>query len=356
VPVKGLAAGQRALIYDRNPENGGTATAANIEITYWVRFGYISRRKMSVFNLKFLNFMQYFGFQSTSYYHSDAPANYDADDPLAYYIDHSPRSFFEGQFDPEGLPLYSHQGRGVILTVHNILYALGSCEQFRQTKNELNRQNFLKVAGWLVKTQDENGGWKSEGVMPKFGLHRPFYSSMIQGMAISTLVRAAQLTGQNNFIECALKALRLFQIEVTSGGVSRTIDGQVFYEEYPSEKKHHVLNGFIYSIWGLLDLIRYNDNALARQLWEEGLNTLSQWLPQYDMGYWSLYHIGEGLKNPATIPYHKLHIEQLRAMYEITGQKIFQIYAEKWAVYLNGPFNALKTLPQKMLWNLARGL
>ncbi|MGH8016669.1 MAG: D-glucuronyl C5-epimerase family protein, partial [Candidatus Zixiibacteriota bacterium] len=115
------------------------------------------------------------------------------------------------------------------------------------------------------------------------------------------------------------------------------------------------LNGFIYSSWGLLDLIRYNDNALAKELWEEGLKTMASWLPQYDMGYWSLYHIGDGIKNPATIPYHKLHIEQMKVMYDITGQKIFKEYADRWTSYLNSPFGALRTLPQKILWNLARG-
>jgi hypothetical protein len=192
--------------------------------------------------------------------------------------------------------------------------------------------------------------------MPKFGLNEPFYSAMIQGMAISTLVRATLVTGQNSFIDHAVSALRLFEIDVKEGGVSREIDGYIFYEEYPSEKKHQVLNGFFYAIWGLLDLVRYNNNATARQLWEEGLKTIVFWLPQFDMGYWSLYHIGDGMKNPATIPYHKLHIEQLKAMYDITGQKIFQEYADKWSGYLDIRLNALRTLPQKIGWNLFRGL
>ncbi len=311
---------------------------------------------MSALNIKFLNFLQYFGFHSTSYYHSDAPASYDLAEPLAYYIDHSPRAFFEGEFSPAGLPLYGHKGKSMILPVHCLLYALGNCEQYRKTKQELYKNNFLKVANWLVKSQDEMGGWKSEVLMPKFGLNQPFYSAMVQGMAVSTLVRAALVSGQNSFIDHAVIALGLFQVDVKGGGVSREIDGYIFYEEYPSVKKHHVLNGFIYAMWGLLDLIRYHDHALAGQLWEEGLETLVQWLPQYDTGYWSLYHIGEGIKNPATIPYHKLHIEQLQAMYDITGQKIFKDYAEKWTSYLKGRFNGLRTLPQKILWNLARGL
>lgn len=311
---------------------------------------------MSLVNQKALNFLKYFGFVSKSYHHSEALANYDEEDRLAYYLDHSPRAHFEGELNSDSLPIYNHKGKKMTLPVISMLYALGNIEEYRKTKNEINKQNFLKIAHWLEKSQDEHGGWKSENTMPKFGLNEPFYSAMIQGMAISTLVRAALVTGQNSFVDHAVEALRLFEIDVKDGGVCREIEGYVFYEEYPSAKKHHVLNGFFYSIWGLLDLIRYNNNETARQLWEEGIKTIVNWLPQYDMGHWSLYHIGDGMKNPATIPYHKLHIEQLKAMYDITGQKIFKEYADKWSRYLDNRLNALRTLPQKLAWNLFRGL
>ena len=311
---------------------------------------------MSSLNQKTLNFLEYFGFHSKSYHHSEALANYDENDQLAYYLDHSPRAHFGGEFDPNGLPIYNYKGKKTTLPAISMLYALGNIEEYRNTKNEFHKQNFLKIAHWLEKSQDEKGGWKSGNTMPKFGLNQPFYSAMIQGMAISTLVRAALVTGQNSFIDSAIEALELFQIDVKDGGVSREIDGYVFYEEYPSAKRHHVLNGFYYAIWGLLDLVRYNNNATARQLWEEGLKTIVNWLPRYDLGHWTLYHIGDGIKNPATIPYHKLHIEQLKAMYDITGQKIFKEYADKWNGYLDNRFNSLRTLPQKIGWNLLRGL
>jgi hypothetical protein len=311
---------------------------------------------MSTISQKSMNFLEYFGFRSKSYHHSEALANYDENDPLGYYLDHSPRAHFEGELDPDGLPIYNHKGKKLTLPVISMLYALGNIEEYRKTKNELYKQNFLKIAHWLVKSQDENGGWKSGNTMSKFGLNQSFYSAMIQGMAISTLVRAALVTGQNSFIDHAAEALRLFEIDVKEGGVSREIDGYVFYEEYPSAKKYHVLNGFFYAIWGLLDLVRYNNDATARQLWEEGLKTIVNWLPKYDMGYWSLYHIGDGMTNPATIPYHKLQIEQLKTMYDITGQKIFKEHADKWNGYLNNRFKALRTLPQKICWNLFRGL
>jgi hypothetical protein len=114
-----------------------------------------------------------------------------------------------------------------------------------------------------------------------------------------------------------------------------------------------VLNGFLYSVWGLLDLIRLDDNPDTRLLWEDGTATLVEWLPRFDMGYWSRYHISDGVTNPATIPYHKLHIEQLWAMHAITGEPVFEGYASWWDACLAGKFNALRTLPQKLHWYIA---
>lgn len=284
------------------------------------------------------------------------PANYDPDNRLTYYLDFSQRAKSDIRLDDKGIPVYEHKGQVSKHPVYAMLYALGRCEIYRNTKDSNAKQSLLLIADWLISTQDESGGWKSSVTMPKFGLNHSFYSALIQGLAISTLVRANLLNQHEKYIESALKALKLFQTDIKNGGVSRIVDGYLFFEEYPSQKRHHVLNGFIYSLWGLLDLVRYNDNEKSRELWESGLKTLTDFLPQYDTGSWSLYHIGDGMKNPATITYHKIHIEQLKAMHAITGQKIFSDYAQKWQGYLDNPFNALKTLPQKIRWNLFRGL
>ena len=108
-------------------------------------------------------------------------------------------------------------------------------------------------------------------------------------------------------------------------------------------------------MWGLYDLIRFEANEEAKKLWDATLSTLVKWLPRFDTGRWSLYHIGDGPANPATIPYHKLHIEQLRAMYAITRLAVFEEWANRWEEYLKGRFNALSTLPSKILWNVIRG-
>jgi hypothetical protein len=55
------------------------------------------------------------------------------------------------------------------------------------------------------------------------------------------------------------------------------------------------------------------------------------------MGYWSKYSLCEAefhpKIDPATIGYHHLHIIQLELMHRLSGDKIFQEYAERWRNY-----------------------
>ncbi len=93
-----------------------------------------------------------------------------------------------------------------------------------------------------------------------------------------------------------------------------------------------------------------SDNNDIRQLYDEGINTLKKVISNYDIGYWSLYNLSDGLNNPATVPYHKLHIKQLEVLYAVTKIDIFEHYRNLWIDYLSNNNNALRTLPSKFLW------
>jgi hypothetical protein len=207
----------------------------------------------------------------------------------------------------------------------------------------------MKVCQWLEHNQTEDGTWISPTQMKKFGLFKPFPSAMVQGLAMSCLCRAYHLTGQNDLLDKAGNALDCFQVDVADGGVTTHHDDYVFYEEYPSPRPHHVLNGFIYALWGLHDLARCGVQK-AQEFYNQGLRTLAAWLPKYDMGYWSLYHLSDGLKNPATVHYHRLHIDQLDVIYQLSHEDIFLNYRDRWRGYLSGRLNAVRTLPHKLVW------
>lgn len=299
---------------------------------------------------KLSNLLEYVGKSSKHYYHSARQVSYDPDEPLAYYLNQAPRAHYGGPFDSHGIPLYVHKGKTDYLPVLICFFALGHLDLYRQTGSEEDLSKFLNVAKWFVLEQNSNGLWLTSFPMKKFGLHKPFPSAMVQGLAISCLSRAFLITNETGFLDSAVQALLPYRKDLREGGVASYDGGQVFYEEYPAVPYHHVLNGFIYAMWGLHDLVRVDNNRDAQSLYNDGLQTLTEWLPQYDIGYWSLYHLSEGMRNPATVHYHHLHIAQLDVMYSLTGRDIFKEYYTLWKGYLLNRFNALRTLPAKLRW------
>ena len=218
-----------------------------------------------------------------------------------------------------------------------------------EAESEESLARFLKIADWLTENQDAKGIWLNPLPNRKFGLLKPFPSAMIQGLAISCLCRAGEITGDDRYRHSAQAALSAFGKEIRSGGVATTTGDRVFYEEYPSAACPHVLNGFLYSMWGLWDMARAG-NIEAAQRYQEGFTSFIEWLPRYDMGYWSRYHLSNGPDNPATLHYHRLHIDQLTVMYQISGnEKVLEV-RDRWLGYLEHRWNPLRTLPSKLRW------
>ncbi|PWB75288.1 hypothetical protein C3F09_02705 [candidate division GN15 bacterium] len=295
------------------------------------------------------NLSEYFGVRSTHYYHASTPSTYDPADPLVYYVDESARAAYTRRFDAQGIPLYVEGRSAVHLPVFLCFYALGHLEIYRKQKNDESLARFLKIADWLAANQNGDGVWLNPLPNRKFGLHQPSPSAMIQGLAISCLHRAAMVADNRRFHEAAAAALMAYGKDVRHGGVATVTDGHVFYEEYPSNACPHVLNGFLYAMWGLWDLAR-TGNGMAADLYNQGFRTFIEWLPRYDMGFWSRYNLSNGPDNPATLHYHRLHIDQLTVMHQISAHDLIREYRDKWQGYLDNRWNPLRTLPKKLRW------
>ncbi|MEA2030459.1 MAG: D-glucuronyl C5-epimerase family protein [candidate division Zixibacteria bacterium] len=308
---------------------------------------------MAHFREKLDNLLEYVWIRSHNYYHSGRDISYDLDDPLAYYLNQSRRADYDGLFDDKGIPLHQRSDRTDYHPVSICFYGLGHLELYRKYKNEKNLGKFLKVAQWLVTQQTEDGTWLSPFPMKKFNLHGAHTSAMTQGLAISCLSRASLLEREDRFIEAAITALSPFHKGLKDRGLTSQFNGYSFYEEYPAFPLRHVLNGFIYTLWGLYDLTRIHHHTDAEKLYQVGVETLRNCLHLFDTGYWSLYHVSDfSHSNPAAPHYHRLHIAQLRVMYELTGDNLFREYSERWEIYQQGHFNALRTLPAKLRWLL----
>ncbi len=312
---------------------------------------------MGLIKDKFYHLLEYAGIQLTNYSESTATIDYDLNDTRAYYLNQYFKDEQNLTFDSNGIPIFIYRGKQGYFPTIISMYGLAHFETYRKHGSVDSLLKFRKMADWFVEHQEANGVWMIDYEVKKLNLLKPWTSSLLQGMAISVLARAFLIYGDGRYAESARKGLLPFRIDIVNGGVTSTEDGKLFFEEYPSPKGYHVLNGFIITLWGLLDLVRIFDDSEAKALYDAGMETLIDWLPRFDIGYWSLYNISKDkLRNPASIPYHRLHIDQLNIMHQITGEEIFRRYYDIWSGYLDNPLCRLRSLPEKVLWNLVHGL
>lgn len=175
-----------------------------------------------------------------------------------------------------------------------------------------------------------------EGYRPH---HKPWAASMVQGWAAAIFMRAAQLSGDERFALAARRTTGLFFVPVAEGGVLDALPHRLpFYEKYPMPGQvRHVFNGYMSSLFGLWDLARSDGDAVARELFEQGMATLSdeRTLRAYDNGYSTLYDLGGDRRaTPAGVFYTWVHARQLAGLARITGDRRLLPWAERWRDYL----------------------
>jgi len=240
-------------------------------------------------------------------------------------------------------------------------YALAIFHTWLRTGSEEDRTRFLKFAAWFVDHQAEDGCWYAEPDVPVYRLPGPWRSAMGQGRGISVLTRAWQLTGEARHLEGAVRALGAFETPIAEGGIVGACNGHATYEEYPAQPAPHVLNGMIFALFGVWDLVRAGpDDGRARAVFERGVASLEALLPLYDAGIWSLYDLYHleipGPRNACTAHYHDMHVKQLRALHAITGRTAFATFAERWSGYQRRPTGRLWAYGRKLDFIVRRRL
>lgn len=216
-------------------------------------------------------------------------------------------------------------------------YGISNFNAFERTRDEKYRKTFLNQANWLVNHQKsvskKMGIWEFPVSEEHYGAKAPWISSMAQGEAISVLTRAYQTTGDEKYIQSAKKALNAFTHDIKDGGVSSSQYGLLFFEEVAVTPSPHILNGFIFSLWGPYDYYLATGDGEALQLYKDGLRTLILALPLYHTIDGSRYDLRLRIRpSMASLDYQGIHILQLRALYKQTGFETFLKYADKWDV------------------------
>ncbi len=177
------------------------------------------------------------------------------------------------------------------------------------TKSKKDYEEFIKLSYWVVERQDNEGGWEIGSFLG--GKCSSKYSAMVQGEAISLLIRAWLSTNEVVFRSAAEKALCLLIKPVENGGVCYILSGNIFLEEAPTSPRNTILNGWIFAMIGLYDYYLAFNDLKVKDLLMKTLLTLKSHLSDYDAGYWSYYDIRRHISSPF---YHNLHIAQLKAL------------------------------------------
>ncbi|MDA2923064.1 D-glucuronyl C5-epimerase family protein [Acidobacteria bacterium AH-259-L09] len=278
-----------------------------------------------------------------------------------YYMTFLDKAGYAGPFDGSGIPLLDYAG-SVGLQYNPIAiaqYGLGHYNLFRQTGEERHRAIFFQQVDWLKANLELNYlevpvwmhhfDWEY-----RWELRAPWHSGLAQGCALSCLSRAFGETGEKKYEAVLRDGFSAFLKDMREGGVCRyEPNGDVWIEEVILEPPSHILNGFIWGLWGVWDYYLCTGEGESRSLFDRCTETLRRHLHRYDSGSWSLYELSPyHLQMVASPFYHRLHIVQLKVMHRLTGDSLFADYAERWESYQRSWWNRIFNLAKKVVFKL----
>jgi heparosan-N-sulfate-glucuronate 5-epimerase len=261
-----------------------------------------------------------------------------------YFVDFCEKTLAAGARDPDSLQ-----------PVSLAQLALGWWERHLEGDSQAG-DRFEAIAELLARQAVPVGAelrWPFTVAVPKYNLTPGWCSAMAQGQVASVFVRQHIRTGADLWGDRALGALRPLVRE--SELVSQTPDGRIL-EEAPTDPPSHILNGWIYALWGLWDGAVGLQDADSAGAFASGVATLRAMLPSYDIGWWTRYslypHVVTDLAKPF---YHRIHVLQLEVTARATEHSDIVATAERWRSYDRAP-NRVAAVAQKGAFVIARTL
>lgn len=253
--------------------------------------------------------------------------------------------------DQNGIPLFIQNNKEYYYPVSIGAYAYDLYNNYTHSNNDKVLKKFLNVATWLkdncIYTKYGFCSYRSHFPLANYKLTNDWTTAMGQGQAISSLIAAHYLTGDNSYGQVAYDAVSAFQYPISAKGLAADFNGHTWYEEYGSEEMPtHVLNGFLFALSGVRSFNKaYNENY-AQQIFDTGVNSLKDNLHLYDFNHTSRYDYSplNQLASTKTGPdsYHELHIFQLAWLYQLTQDNFFKDYAQ---LFLKQDMGSITSVP-----------
>lgn len=214
------------------------------------------------------------------------------------------------------------------------------------------------VAAWAVVDMDGHGRFTHHQPMPHtYAIPAPWYSAMAQALGVGLLIR-------HGMVEDATRAARSL-LDPQHGLISESEHGPIL-EEYQAEPRPHVLNGWMWGLFGLYDLayapadMESERRADALAAYEAGVASLVAQLPAYETGRgWTTYdRYPHPIANIASPFYHRLHVEMLGAIERIAPNARLAAEirgtAERWEQALGRPMVRAAAVARKVGFRLVR--
>lgn len=266
------------------------------------------------------------------------------------------------EFDKEGIPLNTtyidvEEKKLHYYPISIGQFALAVYHAWIKTNNPEKKEHFLRIAEWFYnsRVEDKELGayWLTDVPKPEHKITTPWKSAFSQSRALSVLLRAWQITGENKYLEACKKALIPFTKDNSEGGVAiRRNYGETFYEEYVAKYPTRVIDGHIFSLFGLYDFVRAvperldpEAHQLAKKLFNEGLEGIANQWEKLDMGFWIRYSLSEvpdyPVDDPCTVSYLRLIRLQLKVLNKISPHPALEKFYQK-TIQVDTPINILK--------------
>jgi heparosan-N-sulfate-glucuronate 5-epimerase len=251
--------------------------------------------------------------------------------------------------DDDGVIMYKYPE--IEYSVYNPLilssWGLEYYTKYENSGDKEFKEYFINTANWLVdNAKDKEGGkysiWEYDFTWPWYDrVEPPYYSGYAQAIGIVVLARAYDTTNNQMYLDEANKAFQAFLVDYDDGGVMTIEDDSgdsIFFHELvkPGFQKTYILNGHTGSLLHIWQYYELTKNPQAKSIFDKGINYLKYNLWRYDTGSWSLYDqtLIDQLPNLSSDVYHKIHIDHLKSLYEINGEKILKEYADRFNKYL----------------------
>lgn len=194
------------------------------------------------------------------------------------------------------------------------------------------RVAFLKWADWFVQNH-KNGAWYWDTSIPVRGIKPPWISALTQSVGISLLLRAYQDTGKRKYLDVATKAFGWMKLPVAHRGVAFSNANGTWLEEYPNkDNPSHVFNGHVWGLFGVYDYYRVTGDKSALALFNAGVRVIKAEIDNYDIGNWVVYAQTNRV-DAMYGGYMQFVVEQMRVIFNITGDPFFAERADRWQKY-----------------------